>query len=165
MVVRDACPACGSTQFKKNGHIHSGKQNYQCKACGRQFVVSTEERIISSEQRTLVEHLLCERISLQTASKFSFHWWGANSTLSDRHQLDEPPAPHSVQNEAIDVPEPRHAKSWSYADSTRSASFPTNGNKIMTRFVSLRGICRAVGVSLTWLLHFMVERFAACPEH
>jgi insertion element IS1 protein InsB len=92
MVVRDACPACGSTQFKKNGHIHSGKQNYQCKACGRQFVVSTEERIISSEQRTLVEHLLCERISL-------------------------------------------------------------------------RGICRAVGVSLTWLLHFMVERFAACPDH
>jgi IS1 family transposase/transposase-like protein len=92
MVVRDACPACGSTQFKKNGHIHSGKQNYQCKACGRQFVVSTEERIISSEQRTLVEHLLCERISL-------------------------------------------------------------------------RGMCRAVGVSLTWLLHFMVERFAACPDH
>jgi len=92
MVVRDACPACGSTQFKKNGHIHSGKQNYQCKACGRQFVVSTEERIISSEQRTLVEHLLCERISL-------------------------------------------------------------------------RGICRAVGVSLTWLLHFLVERCAACPDH
>jgi insertion element IS1 protein InsB len=31
--------------------------------------------------------------------------------------------------------------------------------------ISLRGICRAVGVSLAWLLHFMVERFAACPEH
>jgi hypothetical protein len=31
--------------------------------------------------------------------------------------------------------------------------------------ISLRGICRAVGVSLTWLLRFMVERFAACPEH
>ena len=30
--------------------------------------------------------------------------------------------------------------------------------------ISLRGICRAVGVSLTWLLHFMVERFAACPD-
>jgi hypothetical protein len=59
---------------------------------------------------------------------------GTNSTLSDRHQLDEPPAPHNVQNEAIDVPEPRYAKSWSYADSTRSASFPTDGNKIMTRF-------------------------------
>lgn len=50
------------------------------------------DRIISSEQRTLIEHLLCERISR-------------------------------------------------------------------------RGICRAVGVSLTWLLHFIVERFAACPDH
>lgn len=31
--------------------------------------------------------------------------------------------------------------------------------------ISLRGICRVVGVSLTWLLHCMVERFAACPGH
>jgi insertion element IS1 protein InsB len=92
MVVRDACPGCGSSHFKKNGHIHSGKQNHQCKACGRQFVASAEERIIVAEQRTLIQHLLCERISL-------------------------------------------------------------------------RGICRAVGVSLTWLLHVMVECFAACPDH
>src|SRR5918992_5634443 len=91
MVVRDACPGCGSIQFKKNGHIHSGKQNHRCKACGRQFVASAEDRIIADEQRTLVEHLLRDRISL-------------------------------------------------------------------------RGICRAVGVSLTWLLHFMVECFTACPE-
>jgi transposase-like protein len=92
MVVRDACPGCGATQFKKNGHIHSGKQNHRCKACGRPFVASAEERIIADEQRTLIEHLLHERISL-------------------------------------------------------------------------RGICRAVGVSLTWLSHLMVERFAACPDH
>jgi insertion element IS1 protein InsB len=92
MVVRDACPGCGSIQFKKNGHIHGGKQNHQCKACGRQFVASAEERIIASEQRMLIEHLRCERISL-------------------------------------------------------------------------RGICQALGVSLTWLLHFMVERFTACPDH
>ena len=91
MMVRDACPECRSTQFKKNGHIHNGKQNHQCKACGRQFVASTEDRLIAGEQRTLIEYLLRERISL-------------------------------------------------------------------------RGICRAVGVSLTWLLHFMVERFAACPD-
>jgi IS1 family transposase len=31
--------------------------------------------------------------------------------------------------------------------------------------LSLRGICRAVGVSLTWLLHFMVDCFATCPDH
>jgi insertion element IS1 protein InsB len=92
MVVRDACPACGSTQFKKNGHIHSGKQNHQCTTGGRQVVASAEDRIISYEQRTLIEPLRRERLSR-------------------------------------------------------------------------RGICRAVGVSLTWLLHFMVERFAACPEH
>jgi transposase-like protein len=92
MVVRDACPACGSTQFKKNGHIHSGKQHHPCTTGGRQVVASAEDRIISYEQRTLIEPLLRERLSR-------------------------------------------------------------------------RGICRAVGVSLTWLLHFMVERFAACPEH
>jgi transposase-like protein len=92
MVVRDACLGCRSPQFKKNGHIHSGKQNHQCKACGRQFVASADDRIISGEHRTLIEYLLRERISL-------------------------------------------------------------------------RGICRAVGVSLTWLLRFMVERFAACPDH
>jgi IS1 family transposase/transposase-like protein len=91
MVVRDACPGWGSPQFKKNGHIHSGKQNHQCKACRRQFVASAEDHIISDEQRTVIEHLLRERISL-------------------------------------------------------------------------RGICRAVGVSLTWLLHFLVERFASCPD-
>jgi transposase-like protein len=92
MSIRDACPACGSTYLKKNGHVHSGKQNHRCKACGRQFVASGEDHIISNEHRTLIEYLLRERISL-------------------------------------------------------------------------RGICRAVGVSLTWLLHFMVERFAACPDH
>jgi insertion element IS1 protein InsB len=92
MIVRDVCPACGSTRFKKNGHTHNAKQNHHCQACGRQFVADATDRSISHEQRTLIEHLLRERISL-------------------------------------------------------------------------RGICRAVGVSLTWLLHFMVERFAACPDH
>jgi insertion element IS1 protein InsB len=92
MVIRDAGPGCGSPQFKKNGHIHNGKQNHQCKVCGRQFVASAEDHIVSGEERTVIEHLLRERISL-------------------------------------------------------------------------RGICRAVGVSLTWLLRFMLERFASCPDH
>ena len=91
MVAREACPVCGSTQYKKNGHSRHGKQNHQCRACARQFVAVANARHITDAQRTMVEHLLCERISL-------------------------------------------------------------------------RGICRAVGVSLTWLLHFMVQRFAACPE-
>ena len=91
MVVRDTCPACGAHRYKKNGHTRHGKQNHQCKACGRQFTAEAMDHSITTEQRRRIEHLLCERLSL-------------------------------------------------------------------------RGICRAVGVSLTWLLHFMVECFTACPD-
>jgi insertion element IS1 protein InsB len=91
MLIREACPGCGSSRYKKNGHTRHGKQNHQCKACERQFSATADDRLIADEQRKRIEQLLCERISL-------------------------------------------------------------------------RGICRAVGVSLTWLLHFMVECFTACPE-
>jgi insertion element IS1 protein InsB len=64
MVLREACPTCGSQQFKKNRHIHTGKQNHQCKACGRQFVLLVTQRLVPAEDRTLVERLLCEKISL-----------------------------------------------------------------------------------------------------
>lgn len=92
MIMRETCPQCGSTWYKRNGHIHTGKQNHRCKRCGRAFVLLPENHLITEEQRTLVERLLLERISL-------------------------------------------------------------------------RGICRAVGVGLRWLLQFMVDRFAAAPDH
>ncbi len=92
MIVIEACPTCGSTRYKKNGHTRHGKQNHCCKTCERQFSAGANPHLISDERRTLVENLLRERLSL-------------------------------------------------------------------------RGICRAVGVSLGWLLHFMVERFTACPDH
>jgi transposase-like protein len=92
MVPREACPQCGSRWFKRNGHIHTGKQNHRCKLCGRAFVLVPENSVITEEQRILIERLLLERISR-------------------------------------------------------------------------RGICRAVGVGLRWLLQFMVERFQAAPEH
>jgi insertion element IS1 protein InsB len=91
MVVREACPTCRSPRYKKNGHTRHGKQNHQCKACGRPFTAEAVDRSIVPEQRMQITKLLCER-------------------------------------------------------------------------VSLRGICRTMGVSLTWLLHFMVECFTACPE-
>jgi transposase-like protein len=31
------CPKCNSNNIRKNGH-RRGKQNYQCKNCGRQFI-------------------------------------------------------------------------------------------------------------------------------
>jgi transposase-like protein len=43
--MRDVCPRCGSRQHKKNGHIHNGKQNHRCKACGRQFVREFAQRL------------------------------------------------------------------------------------------------------------------------
>jgi hypothetical protein len=52
MVVREACPACGSERFKRHGHIHTGQQNHQCKACGRQFVLYADNRVIGDEQRS-----------------------------------------------------------------------------------------------------------------
>ena len=37
--------------------------------------------------------------------------------------------------------------------------------RLLLERISLRGICRAVGVGLQWLLQFMVEHFQAAPEH
>ena len=65
MVVRDACPACGSHRYKKNGHTRHGKQNHQCKACERQFSATADDCLITDERRRRVEHLLRERISLR----------------------------------------------------------------------------------------------------
>jgi hypothetical protein len=63
MAVRHACPACGSQQFKKNAHIHNGK-NYRCTVCGGQFVLHAENRVVAEERCTLAQHLLREKILL-----------------------------------------------------------------------------------------------------
>ena len=65
MVIREVCPRCKSPTYKKNGHIHNGKQNHQCKDCGRQFVDCFEQDLVSDETRGLVERLLLERLSLR----------------------------------------------------------------------------------------------------
>ena len=43
------CPACDSANIKKNGHIHTGKQNHQCNKCGRQFVRNSTQKRISDK--------------------------------------------------------------------------------------------------------------------
>jgi acetyl esterase/lipase len=102
------------------------------------------------------------RSGLQTASKFLFRQWGAHSTLSDRHQLDEPSGPHRAEEGTLDASESRDAKPQGYADSTRSASLPTDGNKIMTRFASSvrtidalktrpGGGCQPCGAGAEWI--------------
>lgn len=86
------CPSCNSTNIKKNGHIHNGKQNHQCKDCKRQFVEGAEQKLIGADTRSLIKRLLAERLSL-------------------------------------------------------------------------RGICRSVQVSLSWLMSFIAEEYAKLPDH
>ena len=78
MVLREACPRCGSTHHKKNGHIHNGKQNHRCKACGRQFVLEFEQRRVSAEHRALIERLLRGAIEM---------------AMNPRKKLPPPPKP------------------------------------------------------------------------
>lgn len=58
------CPSCTSSVIKLNGHIHNGKQNHQCKSCGRQFVLNSTQKLVSSQQKALIDKLLLEKISL-----------------------------------------------------------------------------------------------------
>jgi insertion element IS1 protein InsB len=92
MVIREVCPRCKSSRYKKNGHIYNGKPHHHCHDCGRQCVQCCKQYLISHEQRARIERLLLERLSL-------------------------------------------------------------------------RGICRAVGVTLKWLLGFLVPCCAALPDH
>ncbi|HJW29954.1 MAG TPA: IS1 family transposase, partial [Saprospiraceae bacterium] len=55
--------------YKKNGHIHNGKQNYRCSTCGRSFVAYPENVVISLAQRDLIKKLLLERIPLRGISR------------------------------------------------------------------------------------------------
>jgi transposase-like protein len=42
----------------KNNHIHYDKQNYMCKKCYRQFVVGSQDWLISDVSKELVDKLL-----------------------------------------------------------------------------------------------------------
>jgi transposase-like protein len=58
------CPKCESERIIKNGSIHNGKQKYQCKDCGRQFVENPQHRVISDETKSLIDKLLLEKLPL-----------------------------------------------------------------------------------------------------
>jgi IS1 family transposase/transposase-like protein len=58
------CPDCGSQHFTKNGTNATGKQNYECQYCGRQFVLDPLKSPITSDTKALIDRLLLERIAL-----------------------------------------------------------------------------------------------------
>lgn len=59
------CPACTSNLIKKNGHIHNGKQKYQCLVCKKQFVLDPAQKVIDEKTKSLVRKTLLERVSLE----------------------------------------------------------------------------------------------------
>ncbi len=59
------CPECNSGNIRKNGHIHTGKQNHRCRDCGRQFAEDIEKKTVSGFEKNIIEKLLVERISLR----------------------------------------------------------------------------------------------------
>jgi IS1 family transposase/transposase-like protein len=58
------CPKCNSQYVVKNGHTHTGKQNFKCRDCGRQFVTTPSHQPVSKPTRELIDRLLLEKIPL-----------------------------------------------------------------------------------------------------
>src|SRR5919202_225598 len=58
------CPRCKSQYIVKTGHTHSGKQNFKCRDCDRQFVMAPRHQPVEEETRKLIDRLLLEKISL-----------------------------------------------------------------------------------------------------
>ena len=70
------CPSCHSTNIKKNGHTYYGKQNHQCKDCGRQFVLNNQHTK-SDYVKELISKSLKERLSLRATCRVfgvSLNW-------------------------------------------------------------------------------------------
>ena len=53
MVVREACPECGSQRFKKNGHIHTGQQNHQC---------NNWLRVLGTTELAQIDQRVCQQL-------------------------------------------------------------------------------------------------------
>lgn len=69
------CPSCGSDHTVKNGSTHHGKPKRLCRNCGRQFVNSPTQKIVSQSERQLIDRLLLERISLRGIARVTGVSW------------------------------------------------------------------------------------------
>jgi transposase-like protein len=58
------CPYCQSDYIVKNGSNGVGTPKFRCNTCHRQFVENPKHRLISDEQKNLIDKLLLEKIPL-----------------------------------------------------------------------------------------------------
>src|SRR5215475_3649021 len=70
----------------------------------------------------------------QPSSRHPLLWWGMNSTLFGKYPLGPDPEPHGASSRALNAHESKDGNSPGYVDPTRSASFPTEVNNVVTRF-------------------------------
>lgn len=63
------CPDCQSEDVVKNGKTHSGKQNYRCNECRRQFVKNPQNKSIHEDTKHLIDKLLAEKVPLLSISR------------------------------------------------------------------------------------------------
>ena len=60
------CPKCQRPGAVKNGHVaSSGKQNWLCRNCGRQFVANPSRHSLNEAEKGVARALLKERVSLR----------------------------------------------------------------------------------------------------
>jgi insertion element IS1 protein InsB len=59
-----SCPHCESSKVIRYGRTYYHKPRSKCKDCGRQFVVKRQYPPLSQAEKSLIERLLLERISL-----------------------------------------------------------------------------------------------------
>ena len=66
IIIRDSCLHCDSVQYKKNGYLSSGKQNYGCNDWDRQFGVSFERSASDCPDKIIIYRLQAKVSELQS---------------------------------------------------------------------------------------------------
>jgi hypothetical protein len=85
-----------------------------------------------------------------TKSPHPLLWWGTNSTVLGKHPLDQHLEPHGASSRALNACESTDGNPPGYVGPTRSASFPTEVNNVVTLLgKSRRSTSNAIGVSVT----------------
>jgi transposase-like protein len=135
-----ACPTCGSRHLIKNGSVHNGKPKYQCKSCGRQFVINPTKTTVSKEIKQLIKRLLLERISLRGIAITQVSWSWLQDYVNQRlaqtpRQIEISGSPGRLTIECDEM--------WSFVDSKKNEIYiwlaiDRNERKIVGCFVGDR---------------------------
>src|SRR5689334_17108928 len=74
-------------------------------------------------------------------------------------------ATSTTESKTIAVKPAGASSSWSLNNAGSRASTGRSLERLLQERLSLRGICRAVGVGMKWLMGFLVECYEAAPVH